>query len=99
MQQLKNKQENEILKKEVENNIILTNRKQIKLSGIEEVLSSNENSLLLKTNTSKLEIMGSNLSITKLDIENKILEAVGIFKSIKYINKQEKFWGKLFKWI
>ena len=41
MQQLKNKQENEILKKEVENNIILTNRKQIKLSGIEEVLSSN----------------------------------------------------------
>ena len=75
--------------KQLENNITnenisLINRKNLKMTGILEIISSSENGIYLKVKDNNLTILGNNIHITKLDIENKILEAEGVFESFKY---------------
>ena len=43
-------------------NIILNNRKTLNLSGVDEVISSNESSIYLKVSGTKLQILGSNIT-------------------------------------
>lgn len=77
--------------------IILDSRKYLSLNGVDEVLSSNENYIILKTSGSKLQIIGTNISIIKLDIANKVLEASGIFSSLKFLEKQDNIFKRVFK--
>lgn len=99
---MKNHQENlknnEFISKTNNSRLNLENRKALSLHGVEDVFSSNENSLILKVSGSKVYITGTNISISKLDIENKILEATGLFNSIKFIEKQDGFFKRIFKW-
>ena len=97
MQIAKNASNLENTTKEHNSKIILNHRKQISLSGVEEVFNSNESCIILKISGSKLQLNGSNISISKLDIENKILEATGFFNCIKFYEKQEGLFKKFFK--
>lgn len=79
-------------------NIILNNRKTLNLTGVDEVISSNENSIYLKVSGVKLQILGSNITITKLDTDNHILESTGMFDSLKFMQPNERFFKRIFKW-
>ena len=77
-------------------NLSLTSRKDLKLEGIVEVLATSDTLINLKLKDSPLTICGTNINITKLDIEQGILEATGNFESIKY-SKSGGFLKKIFK--
>ncbi|MBQ7352030.1 MAG: YabP/YqfC family sporulation protein [Clostridia bacterium] len=77
-------------------NLTLTNRKNLKLEGINEIVSTSETFLSVKLKDTILCISGQNISITKLDVNTGILEADGIFESIKY-GKQGNFLKRIFK--
>lgn len=78
--------------------LTLENQKKITLSGVMEVVSSNESSIVAKLNKSNVYITGSNIHITKLDVEQGVLEADGLFNQIKYNQKPENLIKRIFKW-
>ena len=80
------------------NSIILNNRTNLTLTGISEIISSNDKQLLLKTNNTHLTITGNDINITKLIVETGDLEATGRFHSIIYSGREKKnFLKRLFK--
>lgn len=77
-------------------NIYLKCRNNLTIEGILEIISTNENEIVIKLKDTILTITGSNISISKLNIENETLEANGNFDSIKY-GKTGNFFKRLFK--
>lgn len=77
-------------------NIILTNRKNLHIDGIVEIISTSENGLCMKLKDTILNILGENIHITKLDVTTGILEADGNFLNIKY-GKSANIFKRLFK--
>lgn len=77
-------------------NISLTNRKNIHIDGIIEIISTAENNLNVKLKDTFLHIAGDNIHITKLDVATGILEAEGDFLNIKY-SKTANIFKRLFK--
>ena len=78
-------------------NLTLENRKTLKVAGIQEVCNSSENNICIKLKDTTLTILGTNIHITKLDVNSGILEADGEFNSIKY-GKPANIFRKIFKW-
>lgn len=84
-------------KKFTESMITLQNRKCLSLTGVEKVLSSNENQICLIVCSNSLTINGSELSVQKLDVENGMVKIEGTINSIKYDEKKENFLKRIFK--
>lgn len=78
-------------------NLNLINRKSLILEGVVEVNNTSESCISLKLKDTTLNISGSNLHITKLDVNTGIVEAEGIFDSIKY-GKSGNIFKRIFKW-
>ncbi|MGG7144001.1 sporulation protein YabP [Clostridium nigeriense] len=83
-------------------NIILENRKKLILTGVEEVISFDDEKILLNTKLGFLTIKGSELKMNKLDVQNGDVIIVGNISSIIYSSKEvkkekESIISKLFK--
>ena len=83
----------------MESKISLINRKNLSLFGISKVYMVNEDSAQLQVENSILTILGKNMEVKKLDIENGVIEIEGLINVIKYTDKKEKtsFVRKIFK--
>lgn len=86
-----------IMEKKIDNkaedpksNIILENRKKLTLTGAEEVISFDDEKILLNTKLGFLTIKGSELKMNKLDVQNGDLIIVGNISSIVYSGKELK---------
>lgn len=96
------KKENVELSKK--SNIILENRKMVGITGVFEVVSFDEEKVLLNTVLKKLEVIGKNLKISKLDVKNGEVSISGDISGFKYLedakvknnkgNVIKKFLGK-----
>lgn len=80
----------------------LENRKRLTLSGVVEVVSFNEDQIILNTSLGTLNIKGEGLKMNKLDVQNGDVIINGIVNSCIYVNKEnkkekEKLLSKLFK--
>lgn len=77
----------------------LSNRKELDLVGVEEVISFNEDKIILQTNQGVLEIKGQELNIQKLNLDEANIEIRGLVFSLFYSDsKSEKsILKKLFK--
>ena len=64
--------------------IEITNRKKLKMTGILEVESSNDNCIKLSTKMGKLVINGSELSIEVINTDNGDFSLNGTIKKIEY---------------
>ncbi|WP_251860663.1 sporulation protein YabP [Clostridium sp. Marseille-Q2269] len=94
-------------KKEIKNddrisNLNLESRKKLVLSGVNEVISFNEEEITLKTTLGDLDIKGSNLKMNKLDVQNGDVIIIGSINSCVYLNNESKanrssIFSKLFK--
>lgn len=87
---------------EPRSNIILENRKKLILTGVEEVISFDDEKILLNTKLGFLTIKGSELKMNKLDVQNGDVIIVGNISSIVYSSKEvkkekESIISKLFK--
>ena len=69
---------------EMAHHIILEEREQLSISGVEEVESFDENTILLTTAQGALEIQGEGLHIEKLSLDGGDLKVEGMVESLTY---------------
>lgn len=85
---MEKKSENKL--EEPRGNIVLENRKKLTLTGVEEVISFDDEKILLNTKLGFLTIKGSELKMNKLDVQNGDVIIVGNVSSIVYSSKENK---------
>lgn len=84
-------------KKFTESIVTIQNRNQLSLSGVEKVVSMSDNQICLVACSSPLCVSGSGLTVQKLDVDNGILKITGTINALKYDNKKENFFKRIFK--
>lgn len=85
--------------KEITHNIILEGRERMSISGVEDVDSFDEESVVMYTSKGTLIIRGTKLQMEKLTLDNGEVSLTGKIDSIRYddtIKGHESFWAKLF---
>ncbi len=82
-------------------NIVLENRKGLSMTGVTDVDSFDEHSILLFTQLGELTITGKDLHINSMNVETGDLSVEGDVWSMIYGDKDRKkaptFFSKLFK--
>ena len=83
-------------------NLILENRNRLNISGVLDVLSFDDQIIILETELGMLTVKGDNLRINKLSIDTSEVIVEGEVISLTYSNKDldkkgESFLGKIFK--
>ena len=84
-------------------NLILENRNKLNISGVLDVLSFDDQLIIVETELGLLTIKGDNLRINKLSIDTSEVivegEIISLAYSSKELNKKssEGFLGKIFK--
>lgn len=83
-------------------NIVLENRNKLSISGVLDVLSFDDQIVILETDLGMLTVKGENLKINKLSIDTSDVIITGEIYSLSYSQKEldkknEGFLSKLFK--
>ncbi len=65
-------------------NITINNREDIKMTGILDVLSFDEELVICQSDIGVLILKGLNLHVNKLDLDNAILELTGFITGLQY---------------
>lgn len=68
----------------VPHQIVLEDREQLTISGVEEVASFDESSILLSTVRGGLEVQGEDLHIEKLSLDGGDLKVEGLINALIY---------------
>lgn len=92
----------EVNVEEKKSNLTLQNRKKLQISGVQEVISFNEEEIILSTSLGGLNIKGQNLKMNKLDVNNGELNITGtinscIYRSNQKPEKKDTILSKLFR--
>lgn len=79
--------------------LYIEDQKKLKIIGAKKIISSTVTQAVVETEENSLIISGNDLEITRLDLENKEVDFLGVVSSIKYTNTAEKkgFFKRLFK--
>ena len=82
-------------------NLFLENREKLSISGVLDVLSFDDQIVILETELGMLTIKGDDLRINKLSIDTQDVIIEGSICSLSYSEKEEKshssLLGKIFK--
>ncbi len=82
-------------------NIILENRKKLNVSGVKDVLSFDDQVVIIETELGLLTVKGDNLKINKLNIDASEVIVEGNINNLSYSESQSKkesgLLGKIFK--
>lgn len=84
-------------------NLVLENRKKLNVSGVNDVLSFDDQVVMVDTELGLLSVKGENIRINKLSLDTAEVIIDGDISSLSYSqNKQEKssgtsLLGKIFK--
>lgn len=83
-------------------NLILENRNRLNISGVLDVLSFDDQIIIVETELGMLTVKGDNLRINKLSIDSSEVIVEGEIISLTYSTKEldkksESFLGKIFK--
>lgn len=82
-------------------NLILENREKLSISGVIDVLSFDDQIVILETELGMLTIKGEDLRINKLSIDTQDVIIEGNISSLSYSDKEERksgnLLGKIFK--
>lgn len=81
----------------MDSTITLTNQTNLFLSGVENVISVCPKEVVLTIAGQKLCVLGENMEIQRLDLENKILIIDGLVREIKYQAKKQGVLKRMFK--
>lgn len=75
---------------EPKHNIVLTGRSSISIDGVTEVISYDENNIVMETNMGQLTLDGSTLNIVKLNLEEGEVAVDGRIDALYYIEQSGK---------
>ncbi|SHI07415.1 sporulation protein YabP [Sporanaerobacter acetigenes] len=78
-------------------NIYLEDRTNLTITGVEQVESFNDNTIILITIRGGMTIKGEELNINKLNLEDGNVKIDGTINGILYNNKDSNSKGKLFE--
>lgn len=82
-------------------NILVENRSKVTITGVEQVESFNDNTIILTTVKGGIVIKGENLNVGKLNIDNGNINIEGNINGINYSDKslgqKGNIIGKIFK--
>ena len=82
-------------------NIIIENRKNITISGVMDIDSFDEESVILFTELGELTVRGVNLHINKIDVNSGDLSMEGEVESLSYSQAEPRkgsgFFSRLFR--
>lgn len=80
-------------------NIKIENRNRFEATGIINVLTFNEDTVILNTTLGVLNIKGKNMKVNKLNVDNGDIVIAGEISSLVYSSKEAKgsFLKKMFK--
>ncbi|MFW6022514.1 MAG: sporulation protein YabP [Halanaerobiaceae bacterium] len=80
-------------------NLTLNDRKFLAISGVKEVISYNEDKVLLQTTQGIMDIKGNELNIQKLNLDEGNVKIEGLIISLIYTDKTKEkgILKKLFK--
>ncbi|MDE6583457.1 MAG: hypothetical protein K2K31_02270 [Clostridia bacterium] len=70
--------------------ILIENRKKLDITGATKMLSSTGTQAVVEVGDCNVIITGTNIEITKLDLDNKQVSFNGDINSVKYNRKTEK---------
>lgn len=92
---------NSVLTNEIQN-IVLENREKLNVSGVKDVLSFDDQMIIVQTTLGLLTIKGDNLRVNKLNIDTSDFSVDGKISSLTYSNSENfkehtSFLGKIFK--
>ncbi|MCI1931530.1 MAG: sporulation protein YabP [Clostridia bacterium] len=82
------------------NRIVIDEREEITINGVEEVMSFDDESIICTSELGMIVIKGSELHIGKLSLEEGILTAQGMIESVSYEDEPLTgggFFKKLFR--
>ena len=91
------------IRKNLKHEVILLDRENLKVTGVKDVESFDNEEFLLSTEFGYLNIRGQNLHIKNLDLEQGTVSIQGIIIDMSYLNdgysteKAKGLFGKLFK--
>ncbi len=79
--------------------LIMQERQQVELTGVSDVDSFDETTVLAFTSLGELTIRGSGLHIRHLDLESGALSVEGEVRSLEYADNRKNggFFGRLFR--
>ena len=83
-----------------DHSVIIDNREKLNISGISDVLSFDDETLILKSVLGKITVKGENLRITSFDNEIGDLISEGKIHAVVYMNDDKDsvgFFSRLFK--
>lgn len=88
----------------VTQDVKIYSRNLIELSGINKIVSFNDEEFLLESSLGNIDIKGTGLEIIKLDTGDGNVKIKGTLNSLMYFDekiktKEESFISKLFKWV
>lgn len=83
-------------------NLILENREKLNISGVLDVLSFDDQLILLETELGLLTVKGEKLRVNKLNLDSEEVIVDGIIQSLVYSNsemgkKNSNIFSKIFK--
>ncbi len=78
-------------------NIFLEDRKKLSITGVEQVESFNDNTIILITVKGVITIRGENLNINKLNLDDGNVKIEGNVNGIVYSSKDGNTRGNLFE--
>ena len=73
-----------------EQNLTLKDRKFLAITGVEKMLSVKTDMLQIDTSFGTMQVLGQNMEVSKLDLEQKQLEVKGLISSIKYLDDKKQ---------
>lgn len=89
------------LKQETIQNIVLENRNKLSITGVNDVLSFDDQIVIVDTELGMLTVKGEDLRINKLSLDTTEVAIDGTINSLNYSEKQSKgsngIFGKIFK--
>lgn len=97
-----NEQKSQIPEKQEKNDIALRSRQHIDITGVREVQSFDENSVVMTTCCGDMSVDGEGLKIGTLDTDRGIVSVDGKISAIVYYDdcgedKKKGFFGRMFK--
>ena len=89
------------VKQDTIQNIVLENRGKLVITGVNDVLSFDDQIVIVDTELGMLTVKGEDLRINKLSLDTTEVAIDGTINSLNYSEKQSKgsagFFGKIFK--
>lgn len=95
-------EQNSINQMPVPHNVILEDRRRLTVSGVSDVDSFDEQTVIVFTQMGELTVKGEDLHINRLSLEMGELAVEGDIASLSYTDRAQKpqqgsFWGRVFR--